>query len=99
MALIKMDLELYTQLTHYLTNLAFPTEFTAEQRAAVKRKSHYFIVMKNQLYKKNKKEPNNLFKVLKKGEVNKTLYHLHEDTLAEHFSTEETFRKTKNRYY
>ena len=76
-----------------------PTNLNNEQRAAIKRKARYFIILNDQLYKKNKNNPNRPIKVVKESEVEDVLYHTHSDPLAGHFSIEETYRRIKIRYY
>jgi Integrase zinc binding domain len=76
-----------------------PTHLTVKQQAAIKRKSRYFIVLNDQLYKKNRDNPNRPIKVVKENEVEDILYHTHSDPLAGHFSLEETYRRVKIRYY
>lgn len=76
-----------------------PTHLTKEQRAALKRKLRYFIILNDQLYKKNKENLNRPIKVVKESEVEDILYHLHSDPLAGHFSIDETYRRVKIRYY
>jgi len=68
-----------------------PTSLTKEQQAAIRRKARYFIVLDDQLYKKNKDNPNRPIRVVKESEVEDILYHLHSDPLAGHFSTDETY--------
>ena len=76
-----------------------PTHLTKSQQAAIRRKSRYFIVINDQLYKKNKDNPNRSIKVVKENEVEDILHHTHSDPLAEHFSLDETYRRIKIRYY
>jgi len=76
-----------------------PTHLNKEQQAAIKRKSKYFIVLNDQLYKKNKENPNRPIKVAKESEVEAILYHSHSDPLAGHFSLEETYRRIKICYF
>lgn len=76
-----------------------PTHLNKVQQAAIKRKSRYFIVFNDQLYKKNKDNPNRPIKVVKENEVEDILYHTHSDPLAGHFSLDETYRRIKIRYY
>lgn len=94
-----MDPETYFTLIRYLTEFALPNHLSSEQKAAIKRKSRFFIVLENNLYKKNKLNPNRPFKVVKEDEVDSILYNTHSDPLAGHFSIEETFRRIKLRYY
>ena len=94
-----MDSITYYSLLQFLTDNSMPTHLTKEQRAALKRKSRYFIVLNDQLYKKNKENLNRPIKVVKESEVEDILYHLHSDPLAGHFSIDETYRRVKIRYY
>jgi hypothetical protein len=94
-----MDLTTYYSLIQFLTDYSMPTSLSKEQQAAIKRKSRYFIIINDQLYKKNKDNPNRPIKVVKENEVEDILYHTHSDPLAGHFSLEETYRRIKIRYY
>lgn len=94
-----MDLNTYYSLIQYLTTLSIPTHLTKEQQAALKRKSRYFIVLNDQLFKKNRDNPNRPIKVVKESEVEDILYYSHSDPLAGHFSLDETYRRIKIRYY
>ena len=80
-------------------DFSMPTHLNKVQQAAIKRKSRYFIVLNDQLYKKNKDNPNRPIKVVKESEVEDILYHSHSDPLAGHFSLDETYRRIKIRYY
>lgn len=76
-----------------------PTNLNKTQQAALKRKSRYFVVLNDQLFKKNKDNPNRPIRVAKESEVEDILYHTHSDPLAGHFSIDETYRRVKIRYY
>lgn len=67
------------------------TNISKEQQAAIKKKSRYFIILNNQLYKKNKDNPNRPIRVAKESEIEEILYHTHSDPLAGHFSIDETY--------
>ena len=64
---------------------------TKEQQAALCQKSRYFIMINDQLYKKNKENVNRPIKVVKESEVEDILYHLYSDPLAGHFSIDEMY--------
>ncbi|GES83881.1 KRAB-A domain-containing protein [Rhizophagus clarus] len=88
----------------YLLNLSNPIGrlgrwLIKEQQAAIKRKSRYFVVIDEQLYKKNKSNPNRPLKVVKQDEIDDVLHHMHSDPLAGHFSLDEIYRKIKIQYY
>jgi hypothetical protein len=55
--------------------------------------------LNDQLYKKNKDNPNRPIKVVKENEVEDILYYSHSDPLAGHFLLDETYRRIKIRYY
>jgi hypothetical protein len=90
-----MDLSIYFSLIQFLTDYSMPTHLTKEQQAAIKRKSRYFIVLNDQLYKKNKDNPNRPIKVVKESEVKSILHYSHSDPLAGHFSIDETYRRIR----
>jgi hypothetical protein len=94
-----MDSNTYFSLVRYLTELKMPEELSEQQQAAIKRKARYFIVINNELYKKNKQNIQRPFKVVREYEVETILYNVHSDPLAGHFSVEETYRRIKMRYY
>jgi hypothetical protein len=82
-----------------MTNYSMPTHLNKTQQAAIKRKSRYFIILNDQLYKKNKDNPNRPIRVVKENEVEEILHHMHSDPLAGHFSIDESYRRIKIRYY
>lgn len=94
-----MDLNTYYLIIQFLSTFSLPTHLTREQQAAIRRKSRYFIVLNDQLYKKNRDNPTRPIKVVKENEVEEILYHSHSDPLAGHFSLDETYRRIKIRYY
>ncbi|CAB5352135.1 unnamed protein product [Rhizophagus irregularis] len=73
-----------------------PTHLDTQQRATIKRKSRYFIILNDQLYKKNKVNPNRPIRVAKENEIEDILYHMHSDPLAGHFSIDEMYRRIKS---
>jgi hypothetical protein len=94
-----MDLNTYFSLVQFLTTHSMPTHLDTQQRASIKRKSRYFIILNDQLYKKNKNNPNRPIRVAKENEIEDILHHMHSDPLAGHFSVDETYRRIKIRYY
>ncbi|GES72730.1 retroviral-like aspartic protease 1 [Rhizophagus clarus] len=73
------------QHTNFLTTLLLPVHLSKKQQAAIKQKSRYFVVIDEQLYKKNKSNPNRPLKVVKQDEIDDVLHHMHSDPLAGHF--------------
>ncbi|GET04437.1 putative integrase core domain protein [Rhizophagus clarus] len=94
-----MDSNTYYSLIQFLTTLLLPVHLNKEQQAAIKQKLRYFVVIDEQLYKKNKSNPNWPLKVVKQDKIDDGLHHMHSDPLAGHFSLDETYRKIKIRYY
>ena len=94
-----MDTDIYFCMLQYLTDHTLPDNVNEQQRKALIRKSRYFLVIEEQLFKRNKKEPTRPLKVVRKNEVDIILYNVHSDPLAGHFGLEETFRRVAIRYY
>src|SRR5205814_287943 len=94
-----MDLNTYYSLIQFLTDYSMSMHLTKAKQAAIRRKARYFIIFNDQLYKKNKDNPNRSIKVVKESEVKEILYHSHADPLAGYFSLEETYRCIKIHYY
>src|ERR1044071_6562855 len=94
-----MDTDIYFRMLQYLTDHTLPDNVNEQQRKALIRKSRYFLVIKGQLFKRNKKEPTRPLKVVQRNEVDIILYNVHSDPLAGHFRLEETFRRVAIRYY
>ena len=94
-----MDSLTYFSLVRFLTELTMPEDLNMQQRAAIKRKARYFIVINNELYKKNKDNTNRPLKVIRQHEIDTILYNTHSDLLAGHFSIEETYRRIKIHFY
>lgn len=94
-----MDLNTYYNLLRFLTDYSLPTHIDKTQQASIKRKARNFIVLNDQLYKKNKENPNRPIRVAKETEIEEILHHTHSDPLAGHFSLEETYRRIRIRYY
>ncbi|GET04035.1 uncharacterized protein LOC109147323 [Rhizophagus clarus] len=91
-----MDLNTYYTLIQFLTTRSMPTHLDTQQRASIKWKSRYFIVLDDHLYKKNKDNPNRPIRVAKESEIEDILYHMHSDPLVGHFSVNEMYRRGKN---
>ncbi|GET03434.1 DDE-type integrase/transposase/recombinase [Rhizophagus clarus] len=64
-----MNSNTYYSLIQFLTTLLLPVHLNKEQQAAIKQKSRYFVVIDEQLYKKNKSNPNRSLKVIKQDEI------------------------------
>jgi hypothetical protein len=94
-----MDPLHYNTLTHYLTHWTFPENATFEEQKKIKGQAQSFLVKDQVLYKKNRRYPTQPFRVIQEEEVFPLLTRLHSDPLSGHFGIENTFNRTKNRYY
>jgi hypothetical protein len=94
-----MDPSYYHTLIHYLTNWTFPENSTLEEQKKIKGQAQSFLVKEQVLYKKNRKDPTQPFRVIQEEEVLPLITRLHSDPLSGHFGIENTFKRTKNRYY
>ena len=70
-----------------------------EEQKKIKNKAQYFIVVNELLYKQNKKEPTQSFKVVKHNKVKTILYNFYSDPLVRYFGIDETFRRIALWYY
>src|ERR1044071_5328175 len=94
-----MNSNTYYILVQFLTDHILSNKLNKDKQKKIKNKAQYFIVVNRLLYKRNKKEPTQPFKVVKHNEVKTILYNLHSDPLAGHFGIDETFRRTALQYY
>jgi hypothetical protein len=62
-------------------------------------KARHYFVLNGILYKKNRRNFQRPFRVVKPAEVATILYNFHEDPLAGHFGFQETFRSISMKYY
>jgi len=95
---IKMDSLNYKNLIIVLNR--YPTtKVDIDTFEFLQKQSKYFLVRNNNLYKLDKRSPNNLLKVLQKHELFPVLYIFHNDPTAAHFAVDNMFEKIRNRYY
>src|SRR5215469_15992524 len=94
-----MDLDTYYRLTAYLDDLTLPTDYDATQRKKLRNKARQYLVRNGLLYKRNPKNPQRPFRVIKPSEVEMILRSFHEDPLAGHFGFTETFRAISQKYF
>ena len=60
-----MNLNQYNQLYDYLESDKLPEEFTNYKKKQLINQARYFEIRHNLLYKKNRKDPEHLFRVIK----------------------------------
>jgi hypothetical protein len=60
-----MELDRYQNLMNYLETDVIPDELTEQQKKQLINQARYFEVKKGLLYKKNRKDPQTLIRVIK----------------------------------
>ena len=91
-----MEPEHNQSIKTFLETATYPTQFSKAQKKQLKKKSQYFCIKNNQLYKRNKKQSQNSLKVIQKHEVESVLYLMYNHPLGAHFGTDKMFNKIKN---
>ncbi|GBB91668.1 hypothetical protein RclHR1_19010002 [Rhizophagus clarus] len=86
-----MDITEYSNILQYLETLQLPDLLRGNQKQAFKRKANRYIASEGLLYRKNKRRPSQLLRVIKHDEKEKILYNFHEDPLAGHFGFQGTY--------
>ena len=95
-----MDIQKYNQIYQYLTQQIIPTTLTNTQQInRFKNFCENFIIKNNFIYKRDRRQQNNLLKVSKKFELEPILFMMHNDPTAGHFSVDIMFNKIRDRYY
>jgi hypothetical protein len=94
-----MDSELYNNLIIYLTTQQLPNNLNIQQQRQFINKSKQFQIQNQLLYKIDKRQNNNLLRVIKHHEVEAVLYMTHNDPTAGHFAVDIMFEKIRSRYY
>ena len=94
-----MDSTHYQHIKYYLINQKVLETWTTKEQQSIKRKSQYYILKNNLLYRYDKQNQNNLLKVIQQHEVELILFMMHNHPLGGHFRTEAMFNKIRNIYY
>ena len=94
-----MDLELYEKLVTYLSTLVLPPNVSPDDRTSFLRISSQYIVIGSLLYRKNRRHPNKLLRVVTVSDVELVMRAFHSDPLAGHFGAKRTFQKIAERYF
>jgi hypothetical protein len=94
-----MDPRHYYNIYNYLTNKIIPSEFSTKQIEQLQRQSGNFIIKYENLYKKDYKNPEKLYRVITKEETPLVLYMYHNDPTSGHLGIETTFNKIREKYY
>ena len=94
-----MDSIHYQHLKHYLETAQTPENFSPIQKTKLISKSNYYIVVNNQLYKRDRRNKKNLLRVIQQHEVEPILYLMHNHPIGAHLGTDKMFDKIRNNYY
>jgi Integrase zinc binding domain/Integrase core domain len=95
-----MDINQYNRIYQFLLHQTLPSDLTDnKQTTKFKNFCKPFIVKHNYLYRKDKRKPNNLLRVIRTFEMEAVLYMMHNSPTAGHFSTDIMFEKIRSRYY
>src|SRR3954447_20034241 len=92
-----MEENRYNQLKHYLITSNLPSDKKLAEQ--IIRQSKHFIILENQLYKRNKRNPGSYLKVLKTNEIETILFATHNHPTGGHLGTEKVFEKIRDNYY
>src|SRR5215211_2026588 len=94
-----MENQHYSHLFNYLLSQQIPESFTQQQTQQLFSQSKNYTIQNDLLYKRNRKNFNELFRVIRKEELPALLYMMHNDPISEYFSSETMFTKIRTRYY
>ena len=88
-----MNLDHYINLTTYLESDELPPDLTENEKRTIIKQSRYYELRNRLLYKKNRKNPDKLIKVIKWTEVEPILYMMHSNPTAGHLETDAMYYK------
>ncbi|GET66802.1 DDE-type integrase/transposase/recombinase [Rhizophagus irregularis DAOM 181602=DAOM 197198] len=94
-----MELQQYQNLYQYLQSQQLPPSLTTQQKRKFINFSKNFIIKNNFIYKIDKRQQNNLLRVIRNYEAEPVLFMMHNDPTAGHFATDIMFEKIRSRYY
>ena len=94
-----MDLKTLKDLMDYLETSIYPQYFNSEQKSRMKRQARQYLVRNGILYKKNRQNSEQSFRVISNTEKDIILYNMHSDPSAEYFAVKRTVRRILERYY
>ena len=92
-----MEENRYNQLKHYLITSNLPNNKKLVKQ--IIRQSKHFIILEDQLYKRNKRNPRSYLKILKMNEIEIILFATHNHPTGGHLGTEKVFEKIRENYY
>ena len=94
-----MNLDQYQNLVEYLETDELPSDLMDFEKWILLKWSRYYILKNKLLYKKNRKDPEKLIRVIKWIEVEPILYMMHEHPTGGYLGTDAMYYKISERYY
>jgi len=94
-----MDSARYQHLKFYLINQTLPSSLPTKEQRAIKRQSKFFTIKNNLLYKNDRRDKNNVLRVLQMHEIEPILFLTHNHPTGAHFGTDIMFNKIRDIYY
>ena len=94
-----MENQHYYQIFNYLLSQQLPEQFTQQQIQQLIKQSTNYIIQNELLYKIDRKNPKEFYRVIQKQELPALLYMFHNDPTSGHFSADSMFQKIRHRYY
>lgn len=94
-----MDIEQYQNLFNYLNTSQTPEQLENSEKQKLIKQSKFFTVKNNLLYKYDKRNQGKILRVIRRHELEATLFMMHNDPTAGHFAVDIMFEKIRNRYY
>ncbi|CAG8518449.1 14123_t:CDS:2 [Cetraspora pellucida] len=91
--------KIYHNLVKYLSRLEILREYSTEQEKKLKAQARYYLVREETLYRKNKRNPEQPLRVLRKDQVKLVLEAMHEHLVSGHFGERATIEKVRGKYY
>src|SRR3984957_14851643 len=95
-----MELQQYQNIYLYLKEQLLLTNLQiTKEKQKFKNFSNQFQLKNNYIYKKGRRKPNNLLRVIRTFETELVLFMMHNDSTAGHFAVDKMFEKIRDRYY
>ena len=94
-----MNLDQYINLYNYIESDILPNELTNIKEKQLIRQARHFETKHGLLYKKNRKDSTQPFRVIKQTKVEPILYIIHKHPTARHLGTDAMYYKIAKQYY
>ena len=90
---------MYQNLVNYLENHEYPLDYNNEQQRQLAKLAINYLISNGILYKKNRHNPNNPFRVISLQDKDMLLYNFHTSPLGGHFGIKKTIENIKEKYF